>query len=229
MLIDDFSQGPLKIQATNHAGLNVLQTGLGSSALGGSRLVHVGSLQAGTLTIETNTTRFNYFANLSLGYFTLTWGDSAQLFDLTTGGNNAFQMNFVNVTPGLDVSVFTFRVQSGDAWYRYDFSQQFAAAVLNSSAATISIPFSSFPGANLAQVQQIEIDAGRVEAMSSLALESVSAVPEPAAPAVFLAGILLIRLASSNRWACRFLSRGNPSSPEASPSLPFPFRPPPRG
>src|SRR5262245_50334451 len=90
VLIDDFSQGPLKIQATNHAGLNVLQNGLGSSAIGGSRLVHVGSLQVGTLTVETNISRFNYFANVGLGYFTLDWGDSAQLFNLATAGNNAF-------------------------------------------------------------------------------------------------------------------------------------------
>lgn len=194
LVIDDFSQGAISITATNVTGQTVVENGLDpSSALGGSRSIYVGSLSQAAANVDTAKGRFNFRADASFGYFTLDWGSVTPLnLNLTTGGNNEFVLNFVDVTPVTYPGLFYFRVKSGNIWAAYDFSGDFHNAFNTQTFGTLTIPFSQFVRADLTQVSAIELVVDRFQPVSALSIDSIiTAVPEPTAPTLLgLASLL---------------------------------------
>ncbi len=188
LVIDDFSQGPLSIQATNnYPGQTVVESGLDpATALGGSRSIYVGSLNQASVNVDTTKGRFNFSADVNFGYFTLEWGSGTPLnINLTAGGNNAFALSFVDVTPVINPGLWEFRIKSGNTWFTYDMSRDFYNAFNTQTFGTLALPFSKFAGADLTQVQAIELMAARFQPASGLSIDSiVTAVPEPATTAL---------------------------------------------
>lgn len=189
LVIDDFTQGALApIQATNTAqyGNTVVQSGLNpAQVLGGTRSVFVGSLTLATASIETIKGRFNFSANNNFGYFKLGWGTVTPLnADLSGGGNNRFQFDFVDVLPTASLNLFNLRVKSGNSWFNYEIGNDFAAAMEGKTYGTLNVPFAKFGGANFTQVQAIELEAARTPSGFHLTIESITAVPEPSAAAL---------------------------------------------
>ncbi len=188
LVIDDFRSGPLTLQVTNLTGQTVLQNGLPTtSVIGGSRSVYGGTTgrDSAIELIDTTTGRFNFFNYSDFGYFKLTYGSAASPLgiNLTSGGNNSFELSIADMTPGLWRGIFDFKVDTGAGFKRYGFGGDLAK--LNGSGDLI-IPFSSFPGADMTQVRVIEIDVARLEPTFHFALDSIRAVPEPSI-VVFLA------------------------------------------
>jgi hypothetical protein len=192
LVIDDFSKGPVAMQATNFDGQTVVQTGLPqSSVLSGRRSVHVGSLGLASLAVNTNLGQLTFLANSDFGYLTLDWGSAGGLLNLSAGGNDRFVLSFLNVTPGWNAAFFDLGVRSGGVQYNYDFSRDLINAVQADGSATVEIPFSRFAGANLAQVSTIEISGARVLSTTGFAIDSINIVPEPSPSAVLSAGMVL--------------------------------------
>lgn len=193
LVIDDFSQGPVSIVATNPNGTTVVESGLDpATALGGSRSIFLGSLNQADANVDPAKGRFNFSAAVDYGYFTLEWGGVTPLnVNLTTGGMNAFALNFVDVTPVTSVGLLDFRVKSGNTWFTYQFSQDFFNTFSTRTFGTITIPLSRFTGADLTQVQAIEVEAARFQPGHGLSIDSITTVPEPTAGALFVVASLL--------------------------------------
>ncbi len=212
-VIDDFTQGALApIQGTNTSqfGTTVVQPGLNPAlVLGGTRSVFVGSLTLATASIETGKGRFHFSADNNYGYFKLGWGTVTPLnVNLSADGNDRFQFDFVDVLPNplLNLlNLFTLRVRSGDTWFRYEIGNDFAAALGSKTYGTLNVPFAKFAGANFAQVQAIELEAARTPSGFGLAIDSITAVPEPSAAAML---VLATGAGFWRRSARRFLAVG---------------------
>ncbi len=192
-VIDDFTQGPVFLQATNYAGTTIMQYGLNPSAIiGGSRSVYIGSLGQATLQIGTpgaeGLFRFNAVSNF--GYFTIGYGTTTPLnANLAAGGNDRFVLSVSSLTPGLSRGSFDLSVRSARGSYTYDFVLDMIA--LNAPG-QISIPYSRFPGVDFTFVQSIELDVTRFEPTFQIALGSISTVPEPSALGLFALVLILL-------------------------------------
>lgn len=209
-VIDDFTQGALApIQGTNTSqfGTTVVQTGLNPAlVLGGTRSVFVGSLTLATASIEPVKGRFHFSADNNFGYFKLGWGTVTPLnVNLSADGNDRFQFDFVDVLPNPLLNLFTLRVKSGDTWFRYEIGNDFATALGSKTYGTLNVPFAKFAGANFTQVQAIELEAARTPSGFRLAIDSITAVPEPS-----VAAMLVIATGASfwRRSARRLLAQG---------------------
>ena len=209
-VIDDFTQGALApIQGTNTSqfGTTVVQTGLNPAlVLGGTRSVFVGSLTLATASIEPVKGRFHFSADNNFGYFKLGWGTVTPLnVNLSADGNDRFQFDFVDVLPNPLLNLFTLRVKSGDTWFRYEIGTDFAMALGSKTYGTLNVPFAKFAGANFTQVQAIELEAARTPSGFRLAIDSITAVPEPS-----VAAMLVIATGASfwRRSARRLLAQG---------------------
>ncbi len=201
LVIDDFTQGGLTLlHATNYPGTTQLQMGLDSSVtIGGTRLVsvgavgYIGSSGLATASIDPIKGRFHFNANAGLGYFKLDYGSVTPLNLDLTGGNNRFELEFVDTTPNANFSLFYVRVKSGGAWFNYQIQNDLAQALGGNTFGTLSVPFSKFLGVNFAAVQAIELDASRVPQGVHLAIESFTVVPEPSAAMLLLLAPVLMR------------------------------------
>jgi len=210
LVIDDFTQGALgPIQGTNTAqfGTTVVQTGLNPAlALGGTRSVFVGSLSLATASIDTVKGRFHFTANQNYGYFKLAWGSVAPLnVNLSAGGNNRFQFEFVDVFPiNVAFDLFSLRVKSDNTWFNYEIGKDFTAALNGHTFGTLTVPFAKFAGANFTQVQAIELEVARAPSGLLLAIDSITTVPEPSMAGLLgiAASVGLLRRRSLRRGVC---------------------------
>jgi hypothetical protein len=196
LVIDDFASGPLLLQTTNYPGLPIVQTGLPTfSVIGGSRFVRASAVFGGIATAEINTNSgtFNFSTDAnSSGYFTLTYGGVlSPLGNLTSGGNDRFQIAIAEMTSGLLYrGLFDFSVDTRSGWKTYHFEQDISKLT---SPGNITIPFANFVGADMTQVIAIQIDAGRTPRSSLIAFDSIiTTIPEPSALIVFTVGISLL-------------------------------------
>lgn len=206
VVIDDFTQGGLsQLQATNYSGVTVLQTGLDPlHAVGGTRSVHVrsasgvGSLGLASASVDPVNGRFHFTANSGLGYFKLGWGTVSPM-NLNLSGQNAFQLDFVDVTPALTSGILDLRVRSANTWFRYSIWNDLAQALGGNSHGTLTVPFTRFAGADFSRLQTIELDAARVSAGIHLSIDSFTAVPEPSVAFLLLLAPGLMRFARPAR------------------------------
>ncbi len=177
--IDDFSQGDLFLLATSpYRHQSVVQEGLGTSAvIGGVRSVYAGTLEVGSLSIDSAVGRFLFSADSSWGYFSLEYGSTTPLSaDLCADGSDRFVINIDELTPGLWRGIFEFEVSSDDTWCVYNFGEDIVD--LNGPG-QLTIPFSCFPGVDFTDVQTIKIDVGRFEPTYRIGITSIMTVPEP--------------------------------------------------
>jgi hypothetical protein len=190
--IDDFNEGPIFLLATNFPGPTVLQTNLSPGhVIGGSRSVNVASL-GGTATLQINTPaalgQFNLSADASYEYFTLLYGSPRLPLgaDLLADGSDRFLIHITSVT-AVPTGSFAFRVETGNTW--------FSSSVHPTAPGEVVLPFSLFSGANLSQVQSIQIDAGRLPQSFQISIDSITTVPEPSELALFAVEVLAFSLA----------------------------------
>lgn len=90
----------------------------------------------------------------------------------------------MDVLPSATLNLFSLRVKSGSAWFSYEIGNDFATALAGNTYGTLTIPFAKFAGANFTQVQAIELEAARTPSGFRLAIDSITAVPEPSVTAL---------------------------------------------
>ncbi len=173
-VIDNFSQGPALLEATNYLpAVIVLQTGLDTnSTIGGTRRLSAQTQNRATLQVETVAGELSFEAVSDFGYFTVGYGTETPLgVDLKADGSEAFLLTFSNVSmPGLWRGGYTFRVNG----IGYDLLNDLAAI---NGGGTIRIPFSRFSTAAQFVANQISLEGIRVESQYRLALHSIVTVP----------------------------------------------------
>jgi hypothetical protein len=190
VVIDNFTQGALFIQATNFNGQTLHQDGLSTAdVFGGSRSVRFASLGIVTAVIDTSAGQFSFTTSVSsLGYFTLTYSglQSTTGADLTADENDSFALNIGALSLTVATGIHEFDVETSGSWYTYDFSRDLLAL---DGPGILTIPFSSFQGANMTQVQAIEINVARFAPSSNIVIESVMTVPEPSVLTILAGGL----------------------------------------
>jgi hypothetical protein len=211
-VIDDLSQGALSIHVTNLTGQTVSQTGLNpADVLGGARSVYAGSLTQATAVVDTSAAQFRFSSDSSFGYFTLTEGETSSPFgtDLTADGSDAFAIHVAQLTFKPSAGIYDFEVETSGSWHTYDFLSNIAG--INGSG-TLTIPFSSFAGVDMRNVQAVRIDVARFQPSSQIVIGSITTVPEPSSLALFAAVLAVLpfirkwidRYNDSMRMNCRY-------------------------
>lgn len=196
VIIDDFSQGALFIETTNYPGQTIYQSGLNASdVIGGARSVYVAGA---TAEIDTSAGQFLLTTDPSAnGYFSLGYGTTTPLgVDLTTDGSDRFLINISALTPGRSRGPIAFEVETSGSWFIYRLDNDLLA--LNGPG-TLVIPFSNFTGANMADVQAIEIGAVRFESDSQIGIAAITTAPEPQ-PFVLLTALGILSFVSKRVW-----------------------------
>jgi hypothetical protein len=199
-VIDDFSQGALFVQVTNYAGQTLYQNGLSTSdVIGGSRSTYAGTVGLATAEIDTSAGTFRFSSDSSFGYFTLTYGATTPLgANLLADGSDRFLVSIAQVTTGLWRSGFFFGVETGGTWRSYSFGGDLTAL---DGSGVVTIPFSRFPGADMADVQAIGISASRFEPNRQIIIDSViTTVPEPSSLPFLAAGLGALAFVSKRAW-----------------------------
>ncbi|HVV00951.1 MAG TPA: hypothetical protein VHH88_06285 [Verrucomicrobiae bacterium] len=198
MVIDDFNQGDMTLNATNYAGTSQVQTGLDPAfTVGGTRRVTVQSLKLATGQINAAEGDFNFEATSDFGYFALDYGAEAPL-GLQAGGNGgeALVLTFSALhVPGLYRGSYDLTVNG----ITHDILEDLAA--LNGPG-TIRIPFSAFSSSATFMINTIEFRGVRVEEGYHFALDSISTGSSNAAPriATSLSGPNQLRFTWGTNW-----------------------------
>ena len=174
VVIDDFSQGALFIQATNNSGQTVYQNGLDTSdVIGGSRSVYAGSV-GGSTTAEIDTSAGQFLLTTdssAFGYFSLEYGATTPLgANLTADGSDRFLINISESTLRFSRAAVSFGVETGGTWYYYNFANDLIA--LNGPG-ILTIPFSDFTGANMTNIRAINIESSRFEPGNQIEIASI--------------------------------------------------------
>jgi hypothetical protein len=203
IVIDDFTEGPLELEAfDNFPGVEEIQTPLApASVLGGTRRVWLGGSSSGPestrLLIDTTAGQLTLTSDVgSFGYLDLGYGSETPLgVDLTADGADRFALIVNNVTPGLDRGFFRLAVTSGpEASPTTEFTSWGAGGLWDlPGSGTIELPFGDFPTTDFTQVQAIQIDIGRFEPGHSLTLGGIMTTPEPTACILLALGAALLR------------------------------------
>jgi len=181
-MIDNFSDGELSLSVTNLEGETVTQDGLtASSVVEGTREIYAGTLERGSLSIDTDEQSLTFDAVESFGYFELRYGNSTALeIDLIQSGASAIQLDFASVTPGLRRGLYDVILESPNARATQSFSQELFALP---GSGQIVLPLSdfrvNFGDINFSNISTITVSVGRVEPGFQLSLNSIESIPIP--------------------------------------------------
>jgi hypothetical protein len=191
VVIDDFTDGSILLQATNYNPPNVAtyQTNLNPSAvIGGERSVYASTQETSRTEIDSLRGVWSFEATQGVGYFTLGYGTMNPLaVDLRADGNDAFLLSFTDVyTPGSLGSPPLLRVGGVAYSLRSDLLG------ISGGAVVVRIPFSSFSEEAPFAPDTIQFEGRRIAQSYRFVLDSIITVPEPNAGLLLISGPLLI-------------------------------------